>query len=366
MEQLRRSPLYAQQQALGARFVPFAGWEMPVQYQGVAAEHEAARQRAGLFDVSHMGELWIEGPDAITQANLLITGDLAAKANGSALYTLCCNAEGGILDDLIVYRISDERVLIVCNAANYTKIRDHVAQHVGGASQLVDRTADTALLAIQGPKAVEVVCQVLQAPNLQTSARFSIQEVHFAGHSVWAARTGYSGEDGFELAIHNAAAPALWDALLHEGATVGLEPIGLGARDTLRLEAALRLYGNDMDEQTNPYEAGLGRTVKLSKSAFIGQDALRRLKAAGPTRRLVGFEMIGRGIARAGYPILDAQGSSIGQVTSGAPALALDKRVGLGYVPTAASQVGTPIQIEIRGKAVEAVICSTPFYRRSE
>lgn len=337
-----------------------------MQYSGVAREHRAVRSHAGLFDVSHMGELWIEGADAIAQADRLVTGDLATLAPHSALYTLSCDAQGRILDDLIVYRVGDQQVLAVCNAANHDKLKRHYAAEVGGHSRLVDRSDETALLAIQGPAACAVVTATLEDNGrLQAMPRFTVLPVRCLDSDVLVARTGYSGEDGFELAVGHRAAPALWERLLERGQAHGLLPVGLGARDTLRLEACLRLYGNDLDETTTPYEAGLGWLVKLAKHDFVGKEALAIIKAKGLTRRLIGFEMVGRGIARAGYSILGPDGTRIGTVTSGGPALSLGKNVGMGYVPIAASKAGTTLGIEIRGKVAEAAVCPTPFYKRN-
>lgn len=349
--------------------VPFAGWEMPVQYLGVTKEHAAVRTRAGLFDVSHMGELWLEGPGAADAVDRLVTNHVGGLADGKALYTACCAADGGILDDLIVYRLSAERVLVVCNASNRSKIVGHFGDALGvqtaatGPVVLEDRSATTALLALQGPVAATIL-DALGAHTATALPRFSVAQCDVAGVSVLAARTGYTGEDGFELFCASDRAGQLWDALLQAGEPHGLMPIGLGARDTLRLEAALMLYGNDIDGTTNPYEAGLGWVVKTGRGDFIGREALVAIKAAGVTRKLVGFEVKGRGIARHGYPILDADGQAVGNVTSGAPSLSLGTRVGLGYVPVALASLGTELAVEIRGKRVPIRVCKTPFYRR--
>lgn len=365
-DNLCRTPLYERQAALGARFVPFAGWEMPIQFAGVTQEHAATRTAAGLFDVSHMGELWVEGADAVAQVDRLITNDLKSLPTGKALYTLCCAEDGRILDDLIVYRVADDRVLTVCNASNRAKISAHYASQVGGESRFTDVSDDVALLALQGPRAAAIVAEALGEPALLDVPRFGIAEGRFSGAAVHLARTGYTGEDGFELFVDNPQAPDLWDHLLSVGASHGVQPVGLGARDTLRLEGSLRLYGSDMDETTGPYEAGLGWTIKLAKGDFIGRDALAAQKAAGPKRKLVGFEMVGRGIARHDYPIVTAEGTEVGRVTSGAPALSLKKNIGMGYVPAEMAKVGSTLGIAIRGKVVEAVVCKMPFYRRSE
>lgn len=373
-QSLQKTPLHSRQRALGARFVPFAGWEMPVQFTSVTEEHHATRNAAGLFDISHMGELWVTGPNALVQVDRLITNDLSAKQDGEALYTLCCAADGRILDDLIVYRFTAERILVVCNAGNRDKISTHFASEIGRQSDgslFEDKSDTTTLLAVQGPQSEVIVGALFPDEPIDTLPRFGTHECLLkdgtqAVHSVIVARTGYSGEDGFELFINNSGSEYLWDQLQLLGTPHGLQPAGLGARDTLRLEGSLRLYGQDIDEQTNVFEAGLGWTVKLKTPEFVGQAALALQKAANQERKLVGIEMVGRGIARHGYTILDKDGAAIGVVTSGAPSLSLNKNIGMGYVPHAFSQVGTRLTIAIRRKVIEAVVCKMPFYRRNE
>jgi aminomethyltransferase len=362
-ELLRRSPLFERHKALGARFVPFAGWEMPVQYAGVTLEHHAVRSTAGLFDVSHMGELWLTGPGAEAALDRIVTNDVRHLRPGRAFYTVACNTFGTILDDLIVYRVDDQRFLVVCNASNREKIRGHFARETAGRCDFADRSDDYALLALQGPLCPQVMQRLGAPAAFLDLPRFGVTESQLATVKVLGARTGYTGEDGFELFCASADACTLWDALLLAGDALGIKPIGLGARDTLRLEARLMLYGNDIDESTNPFEAGIGWTVKLNKDDFIGRAALERITQQGIARKLAGFEMVGRGIARHGYPIVDTGGRPIGQVTSGAPGLSLDKNIGLGYVPLSLSKVGTALGIEIRGKVIEAVVVGTPFYK---
>jgi len=364
--ELRRTPLNDVHEALGARLVPFAGYRMPVQYEGIKKEHQAVRERAGLFDVSHMGELVLEGAEAVSVADGLVTNAVATLDVGRALYTVCCNEGGTILDDLIVYRRGEEDVLIVCNASNVAKISPHVATAAEGRCSFRDETDATALLALQGPKA-ERIARDLGADFAAELGFFGVATGEVAGVKCTVARTGYTGEDGFELFCANGDAVTLWNAILAKGAAHGIAPVGLGARDTLRLEAKLALYGNDIDETTNPYEAGLGWVVKLDHGEFVGQAALRKVKAEGVTRKLVGFEMRERGIARHGYPIVDPEsGETIGEVTSGSPAPTLGKNIGLGYVPKAKSKRGTRLGIEIRGKTVLAEIVKTPFYKRDK
>jgi aminomethyltransferase len=345
--------------------VPFAGWEMPVQYAGVTQEHRAVRNAVGLFDVSHMGELYFEGPGAGACLDALVTNALAKLAVGRALYTVACNERGTILDDLIIYRLQDTRYLVVCNADNLTKMSAHFAQRCAGQCTFSDRSEETALLALQGPRAVDVMRKLSAPPAMISLARFGVLQTEIAGVAVTAARTGYTGEDGYELFCAAGDAVRLWQALSAAGQEFGLEPIGLGARDTLRLESRLSLYGHEIDETTNPFEAGLGWVVKLDKGDFLGREALVRQKQHASSRQLVGFEMIGRGIARQGYAILDATGRPVGTVTSGAPGLSIGKNIGLGYVPRSSSSIGSVLGIDIRGKSIEAKVCATPFYQRS-
>jgi len=360
---LRRSALFSRHQALGARMVPFAGWEMPVQYAGVTREHQTVRSAAGLFDVSHMGELMLHGAGAPAALDRIVTNDVGHLLPGSALYTVACNEQGTILDDLIVYRLEEQRFLVVCNAGNRDKMIAHFARETAGRCGFEDRSDAYALIALQGPAAQAVLGRTGAGRELVELARFGVATAVVAGIEVIVARTGYTGEDGFELFCAADAAGTLWDAALQAGAPLGVAAIGLGARDTLRLEARLLLYGNDIDETTDPFEAGIGWTVKLAKGDFIGRDALVRKKQAGPERKLVGFEMTGRGIARHDYPIVEG-GRQVGRVTSGAPSLSLGKNIGLGYVPRALSRTGTGLGIEIRGKLIEAVVVPTPFYKR--
>jgi aminomethyltransferase len=363
-EPLRRTPLFSQHQALGGRIVPFAGYELPVQYSGVTEEHHAVRRAAGLFDVSHMGELTLDGPGAAAALDRIVTGAIGKLEIGRAQYTVACNERGTILDDLIVYRLGTESFLVVCNASNRAKIAAHFAEHAGGACTYADRSDEYALFALQGPAALAITAQ-LGASELSALPRFGVARARVAGVSVIAARTGYTGEDGFELFCANADVERLFAVLLETGKPLGLLPIGLGARDTLRLEARLMLYGNDIDETTTPYDAGIGYTVALDKPDFIGKAALAAEKAQGPKRKLAGLEMIGRGIARHGYPVLDPAGQRVGEVTSGGPGLSVGKNIALAYVPSALAKLGTALAVEIRGKAIEAVVVRTPFYKRA-
>ena len=349
--------------------VPFAGFLMPLQYQGITAEHHAVRQRAGLFDVSHMGELELTGPAAAELVNGLVTNDLGRVEPGQAMYTCCCREDGHILDDLIIYLRSTSHVLVVCNASNRTKIAAHFSSAAASARcDFSDRTDQLALLALQGPRALETLTRAGSelADPASELGRFRFRDSQVAQVSCTVARTGYTGEDGVELFCAASDAPTLYRALLDAGEPLGLCPVGLGARDTLRLEARLSLYGNDIDETTNPIEAGLGWTVKLDKPEFVGKAALEQVVREGPKRKLVGFEMVGRGIARHGYPLLGAQGTRIGVCTSGAPSPTLGKNIGLGYVPAEMAHIGTEMAVDCRGKPVAAQVVKTPFYRRPQ
>ena len=365
IESLEKTPLHAEHVALGARMVPFAGYHMPVQYEGVVAEHMAVRTAAGMFDVSHMGEIELKGEGALGVVNHVITNDAAKLPDGKAQYTCACNERGTILDDLIVYRIGATDWIVVCNASNRAKMVPHFIQAAQGKCQCEDASDRTALLAVQGPKAGEVVCQLGDdAPAVAALPAFGLRRAKLAGIRCVVARTGYTGEDGCELFCPAGDAVKLWRAVLEAGKAVGLKPTGLACRDTLRLESRLSLYGNDIDETTNPLEAGLGWVVKLDKPDFLGKKALEQIKAAGLPRKIVGFEMVGRGIARHGYPLLDKQGQPVGVCTSGSPAPFLNKNIGLGYVPTAMSEIGTGLLVDCRGHKVEAVVVKTPFYKR--
>lgn len=360
----KKTPLYEQHLRDGGKMVPFAGYSMPVQYKdGLVVEHRAVRTNAGLFDVSHMGELALAGAGAAALVNRLITNDASKLDDGGALYTCACNEGGTILDDLIVYRRSAQRWLIVCNASNREKIVGHVSKHAAGVCDFEDQSEVTALIALQGPKAMEIAGQVGGA-ELSKLKSFHFAETTLAGVSCTASRTGYTGEDGLEIFCANEDAPALWDGLLEAGRDHGLVPVGLGARDTLRLEARLSLYGNEIDETTNPLEAGLAWVVKLDKADFIGKDALMAVKSKGLSRRIAGFEVTGRGIARHGYPLLDTSGKQVGVCTSGSPGPTVGKNIGLGYLPIEMTEIGTKFVVDCRGRTAEAVVLKTPFYKR--
>jgi aminomethyltransferase len=361
----KKTPLHDDHVALGARMVPFAGYRMPVQYEGLVKEHQAVRERAGIFDVSHMGELHLKGEHAVAVVDYLVSNDVKKLPVGKALYTVCCNERGTIIDDLIIYKRGETDVLVVCNASNRDKISAHFARAAKDHCDFADESDDTSLLALQGPKAFEVLRAAGTDARVFDLPSFGLADAKVAGIAVNVARTGYTGEDGVELFCANADASRLFRALLEAGKPVGVAPAGLGCRDTLRLEARLSLYGNDIDETTDPLEAGLGWVVKLDKGDFVGRAALAKIKAEGTPRKLVGFEMRERGIARHGYPIVDSNGNDVGVVTSGSPSPTLDKNIGLGYVPSSMSAIGTGFGVRIRDKIAGAEIVKTPFYKRS-
>ncbi len=363
--ELQRTALFSKHEALGAKMVPFSGYLMPVQYSGIVDEHKTVRQQVGLFDVSHMGEVTFRGPAALEAANHIVTNDLCRLNDGQACYTMMCRPDGGILDDLIVYRHSSEHLMICVNAGNRQKDFEWMQAHAQGQCTVVDESDEYAQIAVQGPMAPALVNR-LQNQQGPLPARYHFETTKLAGRSVLLARTGYTGEDGFELYLPAHEAASLWDALLDQGADLGVKPAGLGARDSLRLEMRYPLYGQDIDESTDPYKAGLGWTVKLTKDSFIAKAALSQIREQGPGQKLVGFIVKGRGIARHGYPILDAAGvQEIGRVSSGTMGPSVGRAIGMGYVPKPLSQPGTDLQVQIRGKTVPIEVVKTPFYRGS-
>jgi aminomethyltransferase len=358
------SPLLDRHQALGAKLTSFGGWEMPLQYSGILEEHRAVRERAGLFDLSHMGELFVEGPEAGEALATAVVSEPTRLAIGRAQYSMICAANGGILDDLIVYRLAEERFLVVANAGNAPLVSDLLAQRIEPFRAILDdRSLATALCAIQGPRSLEILAPLTNL-DLGAIRYYGIAEGQVAGIDALVARTGYTGEDGFEIFVDTARAGELWDALWQAGQGHGLAPIGLGARDTLRLEAGMPLYGNELDPTVNPYEAGLGRVVRLDQPAsFVGREALRKVAEAGPARRLVGLAMTGRGIARHGYPV-HAGERATGTVTSGTLSPSLGRAIAMAYVAPGDAEPGTILDVEIRAARVAAEVVPLPFYRR--
>lgn len=362
--QLKRTPLYEQHRELGARLVEFGGWEMPVQYSSILEEHEAVRTRAGLFDVSHMGEFKVEGPDVLDFLQYLVPNDVSRLAIHQALYTQLCLPNGNVIDDLLIYRLAEQNYMLVVNASN---IANDFAWINGQSSHfqhvvVSDQSETTALMAVQGPLAEEIL-QPLTDINLKSIRYYHCVAGLIDGVNSIISRTGYTGEDGFEIYCSPADVVKLWKDILVAGKPRGLLPTGLGARDTLRLEAGYCLYGHELDEQTNPLEAQLGWTVKFNSGMFIGRDALLAVKEQGPKRLLVGIELLERGVPRSGYALYE-QDQQIGSLTSGAPGPTIHKNIGMGYVETARATVGRQVQVDIRGKRVAAQIVALPFYKR--
>ncbi|HKW07220.1 MAG TPA: glycine cleavage system aminomethyltransferase GcvT [Candidatus Dormibacteraeota bacterium] len=356
---LRRTPLYDRHVALGGRMVDFGGWEMPQQYTSIRDEHFAVRKAAGLFDVSHMGRFRITGPSATAFIQGLVTNDVSTLAVGQAQYNLMCNESGGIVDDLVVYK-SEEGLLAVVNASNREKDLEWMRAHAPADVNIEDRTFELALIAFQGPQAE----RLLPAEGLEDLPYFGFRRGEVAGTSAVISRTGYTGEDGFEIMVKNEKVGEVWDAILEGGKSAGVLPAGLGARDAARLEAALRLWGNDMDETVNAYEAGLGWTVKLDKGEFVGREALQKVKAEGPRRKLVGLKMQPGDIARHGATVSGSQGRA-GVITSGTHSFFLGYPVALALVDARSLQVGDRAVVEVRGREASAEVTKLPFYRGS-
>jgi aminomethyltransferase len=362
--QLHLTPLTELHRSLGARLIEFGGWLMPVQYAGILEEHRAVRERAGLFDLSHMGELFVEGPEAGTALARALVSDPPALAVGRAHYSMIVEPDGGIIDDLIVYHVAPERFLVVANASNAQVVSDALAERIAGFKAVLDdRALATALVAIQGPAAAGVL-QPLTDVALDGLRYYAIAEGQVAGIPALVARTGYTGEDGFELFVEWGSAEAAWRALADAGREAGVVPIGLGARDTLRLEAGMPLYGNELSRDTNPYEANLGRVVKLDKAGdFVGRAALEKVSRDGPARTLVGLVVRGRGIARHGYAVHAGDRRS-GTVTSGTHSPTLGAPIAMAYVAPGDAEPGTILDVEIREQRVPAEVVPLPFYRR--
>lgn len=363
MSNLERTPLYDAHRALGAKMVDFGGWEMPVQYSGIVAEHHAVRNEAGLFDVSHMGEFIVKGSDALKVLHKLLTADFSKQEVGQCMYAIMCYPTGGAVDDLIVYKMDQDEYMLVVNAGNKEKDFDWITEHMQGFNaELIDQSDETGLVALQGPKSVEVL-QPLTDISLKDLKPYWFQKGKVLGKDCLVSRTGYTGEEGFEVYCDVTDTGLIWDGILEAGGGVVL-PAGLGARDSLRFEAKMPLYGHELDENITPLEAGLGRFVALDRAEdFIGKEALAKQKAEGLTRRVRGFEMVGRGIARAGYPV-KKDGVIIGHVTSGMPAPTVGKNLGNVLINSEFSDVGTEFDVEIRGKDIKAVIIKTPFLQK--
>jgi len=377
-EALKRTPLYERHVQLGARMVPFAGWEMPVQYPtGILAEHRTVRSAAGLFDLGHMGQVLVDGPEALPYLQWVTTNDVSALVPGQAQYSMLPLPNGGVLDDILVYRAPEGALtaygpagrgayFIVVNAANMDRdvawLKEHLAER-GFQATVEDISPQTGMIAIQGPHAVEITKRLTSDP-VDELGYYHWGPATVAGIPLMIGRTGYTGEDGYEAFPEIERAGELWDALLEAGVDLGLKPIGLGARDTLRLEAGMPLYGQELSEEISPYEAGLGYAVKLKKGDFIGRDNMSEVKERGPARKIVGFRMTERsGVPRSHYPVL-ANGREIGYVTSGAFSPTLNENIGLALIEADEAEIGKPLQIVIREKPVAAVQVARPFYKR--
>lgn len=359
----RRTPLYETHVEAGAKIVDFAGWEMPVQYAGVIDEHRAVRNAAGLFDVSHMGEILVTGPSAETYLQSVTPNDVSKLTPGRAHYSGLLTEAGTYIDDLLVYRLSQDEFLLVVNAANAGKDFAWLKEHKIGGVKLQNVSDQYALLALQGPEARGILAS-LTSYDLDSLKyyRFAVDEV--AGMKAIISRTGYTGEDGFELYIDSELGPPMWRALMEAGASASLQPAGLGARDTLRLESAMALYGHEIDDTRTPLDAGLNWVVKLAKGNFIGSQALSDQKEQGISEKLVGFEVVGRGIARQGHGVLDGD-KQIGIVTSGTWSPTFEKAIGMAYVPIGMAETGTDLTLDVRGRSVPARVVDLPFYKRS-
>jgi aminomethyltransferase len=360
---LRRTPLHDRHIQMGARMVEFGGWEMPVQYSGIVDEHNAVRNAAGLFDISHMGEVEVKGRDALAFLQHIATYDVASIGEGHANYALLCKPAGGIVDDIFIYNLPDG-YLVVVNASNTEKDFAWMLDNMAGFDVVLTNISDHAsMLALQGPKAESILARATDAGVANLPFHSVTTAMLLDDIPGIVARTGYTGEDGFELFVDDDNAERLWDGLLALGKDEGLKPCGLGARDSLRFEPCLALYGHEIADDINPYEAKLGWVVKLDKGDFVGSDALRRIKQEGVRRKLAGFEMVERGIARGGYDIRGVDGERIGYVTTGMPSPTLGKNLGLGYVPTALATEGSEFNVIVRGKPVRARVVKTPFYK---
>lgn len=365
MTDLLRTPLYNLYKEYGAKTIDFGGWDLPVQFSSIKAEHEAVRTKAGLFDVSHMGEIEIKGTDSLSFLQKMMTNDVAKMSVGDAQYTAMCNENGGTIDDLLIYKLADHHYLLVVNAANTEKDEQWLRTHVEGDVQIENVSEKYALLAVQGPVAEQVLQKLIPDTNLGLIRPFSFeQDVVVFGKKVLLSRTGYTGEDGFELYCQPKDASDLWREILRVGQEEGIIPCGLGARDTLRFEACLVLYGQEISETISPLEAGIGFAVKMNKEVdFIGKAALKSQKEAGIPRRLVGLEMIDRGIPRHGYPVWKDE-TQIGEITTGTQSPTLQKNIGLALIHASEAKIGEELEIEVRRKRLKARIISTPFYKR--
>lgn len=365
MSDLLRTPLFPlYQQYEGVRCIDFGGWELPVQFSGIQKEHEAVRERAGLFDVSHMGEFTVQGEQAEAFLQQMMTNDVTTLVPGQAQYTLMCYPDGGVVDDLLVYKLEDQHYMLVVNASNIDKDWAWLQEHLIPGVRMTNDSEQTALLALQGPLAVDIIGKVTDTDVSSIEPFRFVQDAEVCGVKLLLSRTGYTGEDGFELYVPADQAAVVWNGLMQAGEGHGLVPTGLGARDTLRFEARLPLYGQELSATISPLEAGVGMFVKLNAGPFIGHEALLQQKTDGPARKLVGIEVLERGIPRPHYPIY-AEGVQIGEVTTGTQSPTLKRNLGLALIDSKYAALGTPLEIEIRGKKLKAEVVKTPFHKRT-
>lgn len=359
---LKHVALHKRHEELGAKMVPFAGYQMPVQYKGVNDEHMCVRTKVGVFDVSHMGEFWITGPEALDLIQKVTSNDASKLVNGKVQYSCLPNEDGGIVDDLLVYRIAEDEYMLVVNASNIDKDWNWISKYKTFDAQMENRSDRMSLFAVQGPKSAAAL-QSLTSIDLTNMGYYTFEIGEFAGvPDVIVSATGYTGAGGFEIYVPNEHAEKVWDAIFTSGAAQGIEPIGLAARDTLRLEMGFCLYGNDIDDSTSPIEAGLGWITKFTKD-FVNSAALKAQKENGVRKKLIGFELKERGIPRHDYEIVDADGNVIGRVTSGTMSPSLGKAIGMGYVPTELAKPGSTFYIAIRNKRIPAEVVKLPFYK---
>lgn len=367
MSELKRTPLYEVYKELGAKTIDFGGWDLPVQFSSIKEEHEAVRTKAGLFDVSHMGEIYVTGPDSLAYLQKMMTNDISKLKDGAAQYTAMCYENGGTVDDLLVYKMKQDYYLLVVNASNTEKDYEWLEKHLEGNVQIENRSSEIAQIALQGPIAEQVLQKITIGTNLSEIGFFKFKEdVNINGKKALVSRTGYTGEDGFEIYCSVNDVGSLWNDILATGKDMGVIPCGLGARDTLRFEANLALYGQELSPDISPLEAGIGFAVKLGKEAdFIGKTVLTEQKENGVPRKLVGIEMIDRGIPRHGYPVYKS-GVQIGEVTTGTQSPTLKQNIGLVLIKAEHAELGTELEVEIRGKQLKARVVATPFYKRDK
>jgi len=367
MSQLKRTPLFDVYKEYGAKTIDFGGWDLPVQFSSIKEEHEAVRTRAGLFDVSHMGEIEVKGPDSLSYLQKMMTNDISKLKVSGAQYTAMCYENGGTVDDLLVYQLAENHYLLVVNASNIEKDYKWLEDHLEGDVEIKNLSDETAQVALQGPLAEKVLQKLAGDTNLAEIGFFKFQQdVDLNGKKALVSRTGYTGEDGFEVYCDANDVVSIWKDILEAGQDEGVIPAGLGARDTLRFEANLVLYGQELSPEISPLEAGIGFAVKVKKEAdFIGKEALLQQKENGPARKLVGIEMIDRGIPRHGYPVYKGE-EQIGEVTTGTQSPTLKKNIGLALLKSDYTELGTEVEVEVRGKRLKAVTAATPFYKRSK